>query len=205
MLRILGRRTSSNVQKVLWVAGELGIPFEREDVGGSFGGNNTPDYLRLNPNGLVPTVIDGDLVLWESNSICRYLANRHGAAQLYPTAPGPRALVERWMDWQLSVVVPALVPLFITLIRTPEDKRDPAAIARLHEDAAAPFRILEAALDGRPYLEGDHLTLADIGVGIWTHRWFGLGYGEADSHLGAWYRRLGEHPAYREHVMIPLS
>jgi len=105
----------------------------------------------------------------------------------------------------LSVIVPAVVPLFVTLIRTPEDQRDPAAIARLREAAAAPFRILEAALDGHPYLEGEALTLADIGAGIWTHRWFGLGHGDPDSNLGAWYRRLGERAGYRKHVMIPLA
>jgi glutathione S-transferase len=109
------------------------------------------------------------------------------------------------MDWQLSVIIPAVVPLFVTLIRTPEDQRDPAAIARLREAAAAPFRLLEAALDRNPYLEGEALTLADIGAGIWTHRWFGLGYGDPDGNLGAWYRRLGERAGYRQHVMIPLT
>ena len=205
MLKILGRKTSSNVQKVLWVATELGVPFEREDVGGPFGRNREPDYLRLNPNGLVPTVFDGDLVMWESNSICRYLCNRYGPTGLYPAEPGRRALVERWMDWQLSVVVPALVPLFMLLVRPPEAQRDPAAIARLKTYAEEPFRILEARLAGRAYLEGDAPTLADIGNGIWAHRWFGLGYGDADSNLGAWYRRLGERPAYRQHVMIALE
>jgi len=205
MLRILGRRTSSNVQKVVWVLTELGIAFEREDVGGPFGGNREPDYLRLNPNGLVPTVFDGDLVLWESNTICRYICNKHAAHALYPAAPGERALCERWMDWQLSVVVPALVPLFFMLIRTPAAERDPAAIEKLKRHAAEPFKILEQALGDRPYLGGAELTLADIGTGIWAHRWFGLGFGDEGSRVGAWYRRLGTRPAYRQHVMIPLE
>jgi glutathione S-transferase len=205
MLKILGRKTSSNVQKVLWVATELGVPFEREDIGGPFGGNQEAEYLRLNPNGLVPTVFDGDLVMWESNSVCRYLCNKHGPTGLYPAEPGRRALIERWMDWQLSVMVPVLVPLFMMLIRTPAAQRDPATIARLKKNAEEPFRILEARLTGRDYLEGDSLTLADIGNGIWAHRWFGLGYGAADSNLANWYRRLGERPAYREHVMIALE
>ena len=205
MLRILGRRTSSNVEKVLWTATELGIPFTREDVGGPFGGNRTPDYLAMNPNGLVPTVIDGDLVMWESNSVCRYICNKFGGDRLYPKAPERRVLIERWMDWQLSVVVPAVVPLFMLLVRTPEDKRDPAIVAKLAGDAEAPFKILERHLAGRKYLEGEDATLADIGPAIWTYRWFTLGYGDRNGNLGAWYRRMTERPAFREHIMIPLA
>jgi glutathione S-transferase len=205
MLKILGRKTSSNVQKVLWTATELGVAFERADVGGKFGRNREADYLALNPNGLVPTVFDGDLVMWESNSVCRYLCNQYGPSAIYPTAPARRVLVERWMDWQLSVMVPVLVPLFMMLIRTPEAKRDVSAVAGLRAAAAEPFRILEARLADRPYLEGDAPTLADIGNGIWAHRWFGLGFGDEHSRVGEWYRRLGDNPAYREHVMIPLE
>ena len=124
MLKIWGRATSSNVQKVLWCCGELGIPFERVDVGGPFGGNQDPEYLALNPNGLVPTVQDGELVLWESNTICRYLATTHRAERLYPVAPAGRALVERWMDWQLSTLGAPMGALLYGLIRSkPEESR----------------------------------------------------------------------------------
>ncbi len=134
MLKIWGRATSSNVQKVLWCCGELDIPFERVDLGGPFGGNQNPEYLALNPNGLVPTVQDGDLVLWESNTICRYLATTRSTGVdrgatgrselLYPAAPAARALVERWMDWQLSTLGPPMGALLYGLIRTkPEAAR----------------------------------------------------------------------------------
>ena len=193
------------MQKVVWTLSELGIEFTREDVGGPYGGNHTPEYLRMNPNGLVPTVIDGDLVMWESNAVCRYICNKFGGERLYPKAPERRVLVERWMDWQLSTIVPALVPLFMMLVRTPEAKRDPAMIAKLRGEAEEPFKILERHLAGRTYLEGDDATLADIGPAIWTYRWFTLGYGDQSGHLGAWYRRMAERPAYREHIMIPLA
>ncbi|HEY5210027.1 MAG TPA: glutathione S-transferase family protein [Stellaceae bacterium] len=206
MLRILGRTTSSNVQKVLWTATTLGVPFEREDVGGRHGRNREADYLALNPNGLVPTVFDGDLVMWESNSVCRYLCNRYGPSAIYPAEPAKRVLVERWMDWQLSVMVPALVPLYFLLFRLPEAKRTPDAIVRLAQDTAAPFAILEARLADRLYLEGDAPTLADIGNGIWAHRWFSMGQGNRDSNVGRWLQRLSENDAFRQHVVeVPLE
>ena len=104
MLKIWGRASSSNVQKVLWCCAELDIEFERVDVGGPFGGNRDPEYLAMNPNGLVPTVKDGDLVMWESNTICRYLAATRNGEHLYPRDPAARTHVERWMDWQLAVI-----------------------------------------------------------------------------------------------------
>jgi glutathione S-transferase len=201
MLRILGRKTSSNVQKVLWTATMLGVPFAREDVGGRHGGNRAADYLALNPNGLVPTVFDGELVLWESNSVCRYLCNKYGPGPIYPADPAQRALVERWMDWQLSVMAPALVPLYFLLFRSPEAARTPEAVARLAKDTEAPFNILKARLADRPYLEGDAPTFADIGNGIWAHRWFSMGQGNRDSNVGRWLARLADNAAFRKHVI----
>jgi glutathione S-transferase len=206
MLRILGRKTSSNVQKVLWTATTLGVAFTREDVGGKHGRNRDADYLALNPNGLVPTVFDGDLVMWESNSVCRYLCNKYGLSPIYPAEPGHRALVERWMDWQLSVMAPALVPLYFLLFRSPEAARTAEAVARLAKDTEAPFSILEARLADRPFLEGDAPTLADIGNGIWAHRWFSMGQGNRDSNIGRWLARLGDNAAFRTHVSdVPLE
>ena len=191
MLRILGRNTSSNVQKVLWTATTLGVSFTREDVGGKYGRNRDAAYLALNPNGLVPTVFDGDLVMWESNSVCRYLCNKHGPSAIYPVDLGRRVLVERWMDWQLSVMAPALTPLYFLLYRLPAEQRTPAEIARRAKDAERAVQNLEARLADRLYLEGDAPTLADIGNGIWAHRWFAMGQGNRDSNVGAWLARLG--------------
>jgi len=201
MLRILGRTTSSNVQKVLWTATTLGLEFTREDVGGKYGRNRDADYLALNPNGLVPTVFDGDLVMWESNSVSRYLCNKYGPNPAYPPDPGRRALVERWMDWQLSIMTPALTPLYFLLHRLPEAQRTPEEIARRAKDTESPFKILEARLKHRPYLEGDAISLADIGNGIWAHRWFAMGQGNRDSAVGAWLVRPSDNAAFRQHVI----
>src|ERR1044071_8603489 len=129
MIKIWGRTDSSNVQKVLWCCGELGIAFERVDWGGKFGGNDAQAYRDMNPNGLVPTIQDGDFILWESNSIMRYLNAKYGSGRLLPASPEGMANANRWMDWQLSAFNAAIVPLFWNLIRTPADKRDPKAVA----------------------------------------------------------------------------
>lgn len=203
-LKILGRGSSSNVQKVTWLLGELGKDYEREDYGGKYGRNKEPEYLQLNPNGVVPTMLDGEIVLWESNTICRYLASRCAATSLYPSEPDQRALCERWMDWQLGTLGPAMAPLFKAIVRA---QGDPSAVGELRERAAAKFAILDRALSGREFLQGRHLTLADIANGPWTHRWFALGMGDGSMpDLEAWYGRLGQRSAYRGHVMaIPLE
>src|ERR1700754_387072 len=134
MLKIWGRNTSSNVQKAMWAVGELKLPHERIDVGGAFGKNDEPAYLAMNPNGLVPTLEEDDgFLLWESNSVVRYLASKFGAGTLEPADLRERASASRWMDWQLSVVGPAIHGLFWGLIRTPPEKRDPAHIEMSRE------------------------------------------------------------------------
>ena len=206
MLRILGRDTSSNVQKVLWAAGELGLEFEREDIGGPFGGNDEPDYLALNPNGYVPTLIDGDYTLWESNSIVRYLSATHGAGTLWPSDPRVRGSAERWMDWQIATLSPTMVTMFRGLVRTPPEERDMAAIAAARDGTARLFSMLDAALAGSDYVAGDEFTVGDIPVGIAAYRWYRLDIQREDfRNLERWYRRLTERPAYREHIMRPLA
>src|SRR5829696_7441779 len=146
MLKIWGRYTSINVQKVMWAIGELGIAHERIDVGGPFGKNNEPAYLAMNPNGLVPTLEEDDFVLWESNAIVRYLAAKYGSGKLDPTDLRTRASAGRWMDWQLSVAGPAITPVFWGLIRTPPEKRDATAIDAGKEKTTAAARILDEQL-----------------------------------------------------------
>ena len=205
MLKILGRHTSSNVQKVLWCCDELGLDYDQTEIGGPFGGNREPDYLALNPNGRVPTIIDGDLVLWESNSIVRYLAATHDPGGLIPTEPGGRALVERWMDWELSTAVRPHATMMMQLIRTPPDKRDPEVIRTnlgLWSDA---MKILDGQLAGNSFVAGERFSCADISLGTSSYRWFNLDIERPDlPHLAAWYGRLGERPAYRKHVMIEI-
>ena len=206
MLKILGRNNSSNVQKVLWCCEELGLKYEREDVGGPFGRNRDPEYLALNPNGLVPTIIDGDFVLWESNTIIRYLTAKHGNGTLYPTDLQTRAMGERWMDWQLSVIGPAIMPIFVGLIRTPPEKRDQAAIAAARDKSAAALKMLDGFLGRSDYVAGSSFTVGDIPVGITTYRWYTFEIEREDfPNLKRWYERLSARPGFKKHVMIGLS
>ena len=206
MLKIWGRATSSNVQKVLWCCGELGIPFERVDVGGPFGGNQDPEYLALNPNGLVPTVQDGELVLWESNTICRYLAATRQGERLYPAAPAGRALVERWMDWQLSTLGPPMGALLFGLIRTKPEQRDQAAIEAARRKALVAWTIVEDALEGRSFLAGSELSLAEIVMGTLVYRWHAFPIERPPlKNLKSWYERMRERPAFKSYIEIPIT
>ena len=205
MLKIIGRKTSSNVMKVLWACTELGLDFEREDLGGPFGGNDSPEYQALNPNGLVPTIIEDDFVLWESNSIVRYLAHEHGRGTLWPTDARTRARAERWMDWQLSVLSPALGPVFRGLVRTPEAERDMAAIGKARDGAADAMAILDRYLGETAFVGGPEFSLGDIPVGIGTYRWFALPIEREEfPNLKRWYEALTERAGYREHIMNPM-
>ncbi len=196
------------MQKVLWLLAELNVPFDREDFGGSYGRNREEAYLALNPNGVVPTIIDDGFVLWESNSICRYLAAKFGPSSLYPADLERRASCERWMDWQLSTLSPALVPFYVQVVRTPAADRDYKAVDESRRRSRIALAILNRALAMNRFLDGDELTLADICNGIWAHRWFTLNV-EEDGELAnvrAWYERLCRRRPYRDCVFdIPLD
>jgi glutathione S-transferase len=205
MLKILGRGTSTNVQKVLWCCDEIGLDYTREDIGGPFGGNDRPEYLALNPNGRVPTLIDGDLVLWESNSIVRYLAAGHDNGGLIPADPAGRALVERWMDWELSTAAKPHGMLMLQLVRTPPAERDPELIESNRVAWAAAMTILDAQLATTPCVAGERFSCADIALGTSAYRWFNLDFERPElPHLASWYARLRERPAYRKHVLIEI-
>jgi glutathione S-transferase len=206
MLKIWGRANSINVQKVLWCADELGLAYERIDIGGPFGGNDQPAYRRLNPNGLVPTIEDDGLVLWESNAIVRYLAAGHGVGTLCPAEPKARADVERWMDWMISTLHPPMTTMFWGLIRTPPEKRDTAAIETARKSLCDIWARLDGQLRERRYVGGDNLTMGDIPVGCAAYRWLNLPIERPDlPHLRAWYDRLARRPAYAKNVMITMT
>src|SRR6202165_5742653 len=174
-LKIWGRANSVNVQKVLWCLGELDLAYERIDAGRAFGRNREPDYLAMNPNARVPTLVDGDFVLWESNSIMRYLVLAYAAGSpLYPNAPKARAGVDRWLDWTLSTVQPVDRPVFWALVRTPVEQRDMAAIQKDADAEAEVWRVADAQLKTRRFIEGDDFTIADIALGAYARRWFGV-------------------------------
>jgi glutathione S-transferase len=164
MLRILGRGTSGNVQKVVWLLEELKEPYKREDYGRQFNNTQTEEYLRLNPSGKVPTLVDGDAVVWESNSILRYLSNKlAGGAALYPSDPAARSQVERWMDWQLA----SLNAPYLGVFREAKKKEDEraAGFAADAKELTAQLELLEKGTAGRPWIAGEHFSIADICLG----------------------------------------
>ncbi len=206
MLKIIGRRNSSNVQKVLWCCAELGLDFEREDAGREFGRNDTPAFLAMNPNGLVPVIEHDGCVLWESNTIVRYLAAGHGNGSLYPEDLRRRAGAERWMDWQLSVLGPAFTPIFHGLVRDPPEKRDHARIAAARDNVEAKLEMLDRYLGKTTFVAGDALTIGDIPVGIYAYRWYQFDIERKTlPNLERWYAALQERPGYRTHVMVGLG
>lgn len=205
-MKVWGRRNSINVQKVLWCCAELDLPFERFDVGGPFGGNREPDYLRLNPNGLVPTISDGGFVLWEANAIVRYLAAKHGVGSLWPEDLTVRADADRWMDWQMGTLWAAMRTVFIGLVRTPPEARDRDEIEAARKKTAESWNILDGHLADRDYVTGPTFTMGDIPLGATAYRWLHLEVeGPPLPNVWAWHERLRERPAFREHVMLPLS
>ena len=203
MLKILGRATSSNVQTVVWLCDELDIPFERSDIGGPFGGNDQPEYLSLNPNGIVPTIDDDGFVLWESNAIVRYLAEKHGmGTAFFPDDLQARASASRWMDWALSILAPRHVPVFQGLIRTPEAERDIERINASRDLWYKANTVLETWLAVHEYLSGDTFGIGDIPASPFTFRWFNLDINREDfPNLERWYDAICERPAFKKNVI----
>ena len=205
-MKIWGRANSINVMKVLWTADECGVKYERTDVGGAFGGNDQKWYLDMNPNGVVPTVEDGGRVIWESNTIVRYLSAKYATGSLWPVDPGQRSEAERWMDWQNTTINECMRVVFWGLVRTPPEKRDMAAIAKAAADAGKLWTRLDERLAGKAYVAGPHFTMGDVPVGCFVHRWYALPIERPElKNVKAWYERLKTRPAYAKHVMAPLS
>ena len=207
MLTIYGRTNSVNVQKVLWCLAELELPYTRIDAGLEHGKNSEPWYLALNPNGKVPLLTDGSFSLWESNTIVRYLAAKHGLGGLCPASLETRALAERWMDWQLSMLIRPVSIVFQNLFRRPAAERDAAAIDRNVREANEALAVLDAHLAAQPYVAGAAFTMGDIPVGALVHRWLEIPGIERPPLPGvhAWRARLVQRRGFRDHVQLPLS
>jgi glutathione S-transferase len=205
MLKIWGRINSVNVKKALWAAEELGLKYERIDAGLQFGLNKTPEYLKMNPTGLVPTVDDDGFTLWESHTVVRYLAAKHGMGTLCPSDLRARADAERWMDWAFTFQG-AMRNVFWGLIRTPPEKRDPKAIEEGRKKSIELLAIPESILAGRKYLTGNTFTMGDIPFGCELQRYMRVPIERPKfPNVDAYFERLRERPAYRSHVDIPLS
>jgi glutathione S-transferase len=205
MLKIWGRVNSVNVKKAMWCVGELGLPHERIDAGMKFGVNNTPEYRKMNPTGLVPTIDDDGFTLWESHTIVRYLCAKHSMGRLCPQDLRARADAERWMDWAFTFQN-AMRNVFWGLIRTPAEKRDLKAI----EDGAKKSRELAAMLDqalaDKPYVAGQSFTMGDIPIGCEVQRYMRVPI-ECPKlpNLEAWFERLRQRPPFVQHVDLPLT
>lgn len=204
--RIWGRRSAFNVQKVLWMLGELELEAEHIDVGGAAGGLNTAEFLALNPNGTIPVLDDGGLVLWESHSILRYLAAEYGSRTLWPKAPAERSEADRWMDWAQTGLQVAFMDLFWGFYRTPEADRDQALIERALLSCDRHYGILDQHLDTRDFLAGDTFTMGDIPAATTLYRYFNMAVPRNPlPNVEAWYTRLQQRPAFRTHIMLPFD
>lgn len=206
MLRIWGRTSSINVQKVMWTVGELGLAHERLDAGGAFGGLDSEAYGRLNPNRRIPVLEDGGTVVWESNAIVRYLAAKHGAGTLWAEDPARRSMADRWMEWQVTTLLPPLHPIFWGLIRTPEQERDMAAIEAAAKAIQPLWRLLDEHLARSCFVAGDDFSMGDIPLGCAFWRYLNLDVERPSlPNVQLWFAELKKREAYRRHVMLPVT
>lgn len=206
MLKIWGHRRSSCVQKALWACDELGLAFERYDVGGSLGGLDEPDYAALNPNAVIPTLDDGGFVLWESSAILCYLADRYGVGTLSPTDPTERGEAYRWTFWQGTTLRPVMLPLYGEWTAGRPEFRHLTSAYQKTRAATATWRILDAHLADRSYVAGDAFSMGDIPVGIMAHWWYDFPVDHAAlperlDNVRRWYDALLERPAFRRRVV----
>ncbi|PMY43205.1 glutathione S-transferase [Pseudomonas sp. GW456-L14] len=207
MLKIWGRKNSSNVRKALWCAEELGLTYEAVDAGGAFGVVDTPEYRAMNPNGRIPLIEDDGFVLWESNAIVRYLAARHAAGTAwYPSDVQVRASAEKWMDWTTSTFAEPFRHLFWGVLRTPAHQQDWDKINAALNSCGELLAVVDQALAEHPYLSGEEIGIGDIPLGSFIYAWFEMPIERPQlSNLQAWYARLQQRPAYRKAVMTALT
>lgn len=205
-LTVWGRRSAFNVQKVLWFLGELGITFTHHNAGGSFGGLSSPDFLAMNPHARVPVLKDGELIVWESHAILRYLAATYGGEGFWSASPAVRARIDGWMDWAQTTLQPDFMRLFWGFYRMPTPQRNNTQIKAAQAQCDQHFRRINEWLGQYPYLAGPEFTLADVPAGTALYRYFEMGLDVVcHSHVMEWYARLAERSGYREHVMVPFG
>jgi glutathione S-transferase len=205
-LKLWGQPKSINVQKVLWALEELHLEYDRVDAGGAFGKVKDPAYLALNPNGLIPTLEDDGVPLWESNAILRYLFSRYGKAPSEPADPLVRARADGWTEWFSSTFWPPTRVLLVQLVRTPEDKRERPVIDAAKTQVLAALAVLEGQLKKQPFVAGDQFTFGDIPLGAAAQRWFNLPIPRpAHPSVEAWYARIKERPGFKKWIDVPLT
>jgi glutathione S-transferase len=207
MLTVWGRRSSFNLQKVMWLVDELGLEHQHIEAGGQFGGVDTPEFRAMNPHGKVPVIDDDGTVIWESHAILRYLAARYGRKSFWHDDAAERSLSDRWMDWSHTTLQPDfLVGVFWGFYRTPKAQRDLPAIKNKVDLCSRHFALLDRHLTNRTFILGSTLTLADIPIGTSLYRYFNLDIDRPSvPNVEAWYQRLQDRPAFRQHVMVPFG
>lgn len=206
MLKVWGRTNSVNVQKVMWTVGELGLAHLRIDAGGAFGGLDTPEYIKMNPNRRIPVIDDGGTILFESNAIVRYLAARYGSGTMWAADPGERARSDMWMDWAINTLMPDMTICFWQTIRTPEPQRDMAAVEAAAKRLGPLWQVLDDHLADRRHVAGDALTIGDVPAGCLYYRYVNLPIDRPSlPNLQLWYQNLKARDAFRTHVMIPVT
>jgi glutathione S-transferase len=205
-ITVWGRLSSINVQKVIWALEETGVAYEQIDRGGKFGGLDAPAYRAMNPNGKVPTLRDGDLVVWESHAIVRYLAATYGAGSLWPADPKARALADQWTDWTATTFQPAWIDVFWLFVRTPRANHDKIAIGKALAASFNAYGIMDRRLAETPFLAGEALTYADIVAGVSMFRWMTMEIQRPElPNLAAWYQRLSARPAFQKAVCVSYA
>lgn len=205
MLTVWGRKSSSNVQALMWCIGELGLPYERHDVGHRYGGTDTPSFLAMNPNGTVPVLRDGaGEPIWETGAILRYLAGRYGSGPFWPSDGFARARIDQWAEWaKINITLGFTAPIFWRVVRTAPANRDPVAIGQAVAKLDWLLDIAEAQLARGAFLAGDDFTLADIQFGHVLFRYFDISIARRNRPtLRRYYESLATRPAFREHVMV---
>ncbi len=207
MLTIWGRKSSYNVQKVMWLVAELGVPHTHIELGGDFGGLDTPEFLRMNPHGRVPVIKDGDTLVWELQSILRYLGAMYGRPQFWDDDPAIRSHADRWLDWNATALQPDFLNgVFWGWYRTPEQKRNMTAVEAKIAACSRHMQQLDKAIGAKPFLLGDQLSLADVAIGTAFHRYFNIDISRPDvPNVIAWHTRLQQRPGYQAHVMVPFA
>lgn len=206
LLKLWGRKNSSNVQKVSWLLGELGLDYEEVTVGGKAGGLDTPQFLALNPHGRIPLLEHNGAAIWESHTILRYLAATANQAPFWPASPAARAVADGWLDWTLASLQPAFAEVFIGFYRTPPEQRNLAQLESSLKRLNGHFQLLDQQLAQRAFIGGDTLSLADFGAGTLLHRYFNIEIDRpALPHLQDLYQRLGQRPAYAAHVAVAFD
>lgn len=205
-ITVWGRANSANVQKVMWLLGELGAPHKRIDAGGKFGGLDTPQFQALSPHARVPVLVDGETVVFESNACLRYLAEKFEVESLWPAGPRERSQVDRWLEWSHNDWAPAVLFLFGMLMRTPADQRQPQRMEQAQAALASLAGRVEGWLAERPFVAGETMTLADLVFATPLYRYYTLPIERAEAPaLKAYYEKMCERPAYAKHVMVDYA